>query len=236
MKKATRLILALILLPAFISSAGGATTFIGQLIQQTDAAKVGGAAISTGAGASGAGTQRVILASDSPTGLTDAQLRATAVPVSAASLPLPTGAATSANQTTGNGSLSSIDGKLNSLGQKAMSASVPVVIASNQSAITVTSALTTSATVTKSSVTAITSSLQLVAADATRTGVECTALCTNTDFVFLNINSVSAATVTDYPMSPCSSWSPPSGMVITGAVQVIANSGSQGARCVSYSP
>jgi len=50
---------------------------------------------------------------------------------------LPTGAATSAAQTTGNASLSSIDGKLNSLGQKAMAASVPVVLASDQSAIPV---------------------------------------------------------------------------------------------------
>jgi hypothetical protein len=57
--------------------------------------------------------------------LTDAQLRATAVPVSgtfwqatqpvsAASLPLPSGAATAANQTTANASLASIDGKLTS--------------------------------------------------------------------------------------------------------------------------
>jgi hypothetical protein len=37
---------------------------------------------------------------------------ATTQPVSAASLPLPTGASTSANQTTGNSSLSSIDGKI----------------------------------------------------------------------------------------------------------------------------
>lgn len=58
-------------------------------------------------------------------------------PVSAASLPLPSGAATSASQTTGNSSLSSIDGKLNSLGQKAMTASVPVVISSDQSAVIV---------------------------------------------------------------------------------------------------
>lgn len=48
---------------------------------------------------------------------------------------LPTGASTSALQTTGNTSLSSIDGKLNSLGQKASAASAPVVIASDQSAI-----------------------------------------------------------------------------------------------------
>lgn len=41
--------------------------------------------------------------------LTDAELRAAAVPVSAAALPLPSGAATSALQTAGNSSLSSID-------------------------------------------------------------------------------------------------------------------------------
>lgn len=48
---------------------------------------------------------------------------------------LPTGAATSANQTTANTSLSSIDGKLGSLGQKAMAGSAPVVLASDQSAV-----------------------------------------------------------------------------------------------------
>lgn len=108
--------------------------------------------------------------------LTDTELRATAIPVSgtffqvtqpvsAASLPLPSGASTAANQTTeigslasidtklssqstaanqstGNSSLSSIDGKLNSLGQKTMAASVPIAIASNQSAIPITGSIT----------------------------------------------------------------------------------------------
>jgi hypothetical protein len=46
--------------------------------------------------------------------LTDVQLRATAVPVSAAALPLPSGAATSALQTAGNLSLANIDTKLTS--------------------------------------------------------------------------------------------------------------------------
>lgn len=46
--------------------------------------------------------------------LTDTQLRASAVPVSAASLPLPSGASTSALQTSGNASLTSIDSKLTS--------------------------------------------------------------------------------------------------------------------------
>lgn len=48
---------------------------------------------------------------------------------------LPTGAATSALQTTGNSSLSSIDSKLNTLGQKTSSGSVPVVLSSEQGTI-----------------------------------------------------------------------------------------------------
>jgi hypothetical protein len=56
------------------------------------------------------------------TALTDTQLRASAVPVSVATQPLPTGASTSALQTTGNTSLSSIDGKLPTL----VSGSIPV--------------------------------------------------------------------------------------------------------------
>lgn len=56
-------------------------------------------------------------------------------PVSAASLPLPSGAATSALQTTGNTSLGNIDTKTPALGQATMAASTPVVIASNQSAV-----------------------------------------------------------------------------------------------------
>ena len=59
------------------------------------------------------------------------------ITIDAASLPLPTGAATSALQTTGNSSLSSIDGKMASLGQKASAGSMPVVLASDQSAIPV---------------------------------------------------------------------------------------------------
>lgn len=59
-------------------------------------------------------------------------------PISAASLPLPTGAATAANQTTANASLSSIDAGIPAiLGQTTMSASMPITLASDQSAIAV---------------------------------------------------------------------------------------------------
>lgn len=57
---------------------------------------------------------------------------------------LPTGAATSANQTTEIASLASIDSKLSTLGQKTSAASVPVVIASDQSPVAVTGTITTS--------------------------------------------------------------------------------------------
>jgi len=52
--------------------------------------------------------------------------------VSAASLPLPSGASTSALQTTGNSSLSSIDGKTPALGQAVSASSVPVVLPAAQ--------------------------------------------------------------------------------------------------------
>lgn len=59
-------------------------------------------------------------------------------PISATSLPLPAGAATSAAQVTGNTSVASIDTKIPTLSQKAMAGSVPVVMASDQSIIPVT--------------------------------------------------------------------------------------------------
>ena len=64
--------------------------------------------------------------------LTDTQLRASAVPVSVSSLPLPTGAATAANQATQIASLSSIDGKTPALGQALAAGSVPVVLTASQ--------------------------------------------------------------------------------------------------------
>jgi len=62
----------------------------------------------------------------------------TALPITVASLPLPAGASTSALQTTGNTSIASIDTKTPALGQAAMGASQPVVIANDQTSIPVT--------------------------------------------------------------------------------------------------
>lgn len=64
-------------------------------------------------------------------------------PISAAALPLPTGASTSANQTTANTSLASIvtnTANIPTVGQKTSAASLPVVLASDQSALPITTA------------------------------------------------------------------------------------------------
>lgn len=62
------------------------------------------------------------------------------VAISAVSLPLPTGAATSAKQDTEIASLASIDTKTLAAGQAVMAVSSPVVIASNQTAVPVSAA------------------------------------------------------------------------------------------------
>lgn len=62
------------------------------------------------------------------------------LPVSAAALPLPAGAATAAAQATGNTSLATIASNTPAPGQAAMSASSPVVVASNQTPIPTASA------------------------------------------------------------------------------------------------
>jgi hypothetical protein len=69
-----------------------------------------------------------------------------AVPVSASALPLPTGAATAANQTSGNTSLTTLATNLPAKGQATMANSMPVVIAGDQSTISTDHAKTAGAT------------------------------------------------------------------------------------------
>ena len=94
--------------------------------------------------------------------------------ISAATLPLPTGAATAANQTTANTSLSSIDTKTPALGQALAAASVPVVLTAAQlSTLTPLSSVTVSGTVTANAGTNLNTSLlaldSTVAKDASLT-------------------------------------------------------------------
>ena len=89
---------------------------------------------------SGAATEATLSTRASEATLSSLNSKVTAVDtgnVTVSASALPTGASTAANQTTGNASLASIDGKLNSLGQKIMTGSVPIVIASDQSDINV---------------------------------------------------------------------------------------------------
>lgn len=90
------------------------------------------------------------------------------ISIAASSLPLPTGAATAANQTTANGYLSSIDGKAPALGQAVMAASSPVVIASNQTAVPVSGTITvTSTTANQGTPAAVASSWPVEVTDGT---------------------------------------------------------------------
>ena len=88
--------------------------------QSVNLNQVGGSAIAIGQ-ALMAASLPVVIASNQST-----------LAISAASLPLPTGGSTSALQTSGNASLTSIDSKTPALGAAATAASVPVNIASDQ--------------------------------------------------------------------------------------------------------
>ena len=82
--------------------AGGTATQVGATIWYNE---------STAAALSGTPVAANLETAGGAPGLTDAQLRAAALPVSAAALPLPAGASTAALQGTANTSLANIDGK-----------------------------------------------------------------------------------------------------------------------------
>lgn len=110
---------------------------------------------------------------------------------------LPTGASTSALQTTGNTSLSSIDGKLNSLGQKTSANSVPVVIASDQSAISAKASTPTAGTVTQAAITVGTSAVRATvtgsAPSATRSVLIVNPDSNSTAFFYVGSSSVTSS-------------------------------------------
>lgn len=130
---------------------GGTVTTVPPADASTNVTKVGGAAVTLGAKASAASIP-VVLATDEA-----------ALPVTAASLPLPAGAATAAKQDTINTTLGSpmqqtggtvtttppadattnitkVGGTAVTLGAKASAASIPVVLATDEAALPVTAA------------------------------------------------------------------------------------------------
>jgi hypothetical protein len=106
---------------------------------------------------------------------------------------LPTGAATSALQTTGNTSLSSIDGKLGSLGQKAMTGSAPVVLASDQSAVPTKAAVNANGS--GSAAAATVSTVATLSAPANAVGFILQCLDTSTANIRWSIGRTSSATL-----------------------------------------
>ena len=130
-------------------------------------------------------------------------------PVSATSLPLPAGAAT---ETT----LGLVNGKLPaSLGQKAMAASLAVVLASDQAAIPVTVAASSTATL--ASVASSITTVVGVASNVSRKGLvmvnDGTANC------FLAFGAAASTTAFTYKLSPGSTFE--MGSLYTGAINAI---------------
>jgi len=101
--------LLVLTLPFVIRLASAGTNYVGQVLQDVNVKAMNGTTTDTGIGASTVGTQRVVLASDQPT-----------IPIAF------TGAST------GTVNLGQVGGSAITLGQKAMTASIPVVLPSDQ--------------------------------------------------------------------------------------------------------
>lgn len=146
---------------------------------------------------------------------------ATTQPISAAALPLPTGASTSANQTSQQSSLTSIDGKTPALGQAAMVGSSPVVIASNQTAIPVTQL--TGALTNRSGSTSgtVSTSTQIMAAVTTRRYLLIQNVST-TATIWVNFTSAATTTQPSFYLLPGGSYSAEGSFVTNEAINVIS--------------
>ena len=123
------------------------------------------------------GSVPIVIASDQST-----------LPVSISSIALPTGASTSALQITGNTTLSSILTNTPSLGQAAMTASVPVVLASNQSSIPVSTPL--AGPIAGQKVIAVTNTAVALPNVVLVNGITITAHSTNTGNLFVGASGV----------------------------------------------
>jgi hypothetical protein len=125
------------------------------------------------------------------------------------------GDASASNQTTEITKLTSIDGKLASLGQKAMAGSTPVVIASDQAAIPVTQGSSSTASLT--SVASSATSVSILSSNSIRKGLILWNDSTATAYVaFAASSSTSAFTI---KMGPGAYWE--MATLYTGAISAI---------------
>lgn len=150
-------------------------------------------------------------------------------PISAASLPLPTGASTSALQTTINNTLLAISAQLPAtLGQTTMAGSLSVTIASNQSPISVIS--TVSATAALTSVSLTTSSQVLLASNSARRGF----MIYNDSLNMLFVAFAATASTTAFSTKIQAGGAYEPGIDYTGVISGIASSASGAARITEF--
>lgn len=255
MKKLTKAVLIVALLPYLVTFGYSASQYIGQAIQPVSqsgtwsvgvtgstvtlaagTANIGNVGLSTGTNSIGnvglnAGSNtigKVDLNAGSNT-IGNVNLNAGANTIGnvgiVGTVPLPTGAATEAtllNVEVGTD-------RIPAQGQATMAASLPVVVASNQSAIPV--ALQTSSSPVHVSATATTTSVQLLNANPNRKGLECESSCAGNKRTFLRLGT-GPATSADKPLEACSAWEPP--VVPTSQVHIVAETGSQAVTCIEY--
>lgn len=162
----------------------------------------------------------------------------TTQPVSVASLPLPLGAATETTLGTRLAE-STFTGRINTLGQKTMANSTPVVISSDQSALTVSGTVTANQggapwTVTPPAVASanndgacvsVTASTTVLASNASRRQASVCARVSNSDTAFIKF--AATATTSDFPLEPGQCYNLGGGSIYTGVIDSIANTGTQ---------
>jgi hypothetical protein len=156
-------------------------------------------------------------------------LTATDVVSIGGTLPLPTGAATSANQTTIITDLAAINAKLGTLGQQTEANSAPVVIASNQSAIPVTTQTANGVLTDNSGTTSATSntSTTVMAANASRKYLLIQNVATSAT-MWINFTTAATKSQPSIMLSAGASFSMEGGFVSTEAVTIICSLASQG--------
>lgn len=150
-------------------------------------------------------------------------------PISAAALPLPAGAATSALQTTGNTTLSTISGQLPAtIGQHTMAASTSVTLASDQGPISVVATL--SSTGTLSSVSLTTSTQVILASNSARKGFMI--YNDSLNMLFIAFSATASTTAFSTKIQPGGAYEP--GIDYTGVISGIASAASGAARVTEF--
>lgn len=150
-------------------------------------------------------------------------------PISAAALPLPAGASTSALQTAGNATLTAISGQLPAtLGQTVMAGSLSVTIASNQTPISVIATISSTATLTSVSLT--TSSQVLLAANTNRRGF----MIYNDSLNMLFVAFAATASTTAFSTKIQAGGAYEPGIDYTGIISGIASTASGAARITEF--